>query len=144
MGKGATVKGYIMKETTGWLMPFQFNPEGFTYEYGTDLAVVKPPGAPHPLYQFVGGNERRIDLTLFLDDREKRNRTISQWESFLGNFYPLNYGKGFHPTPTAIFAMGRFVQRVIIINVKWDYQLFDKNLNPIRAEVTINMETVVK
>jgi hypothetical protein len=143
MGVGATTKGYLLKEPTNWLMPFQFNPEGFEYGYGTDYAVVKPPGSPHPLYQFVGGNERYITLSLFLDGREKRNSSIKNWQSFMGQFHPINYGTGFHPTPVAIFAMGPFVKRVIIRDVNWRFTMFDKNLNPIRAELEISMETVI-
>lgn len=143
MGRGAVTKGYLLKESTRWLMPFQFNPEEFEYGYGTDLAVVKPPGSPHPLYQFVGGNERVINLSLLLDGREKHNKTIKDWQSFMGNFHPINYGQGFHPTPVAVFAMGPFVKRVIIRDVTWRFLMFDKDLNPIRAEVDISMETVI-
>jgi hypothetical protein len=143
MGRGATTKGYLLKESTKTLMPFQFNPEEFEYGYGTDYAVVKPPGSPHPLYQFVGGNERTINLTLLLDGRERRDKTIKQWEDFMGNFHPVNYGTGFHPTPEAVFAMGPFVKRVIIIDINWRYLMFDKNLNPTRAELSISMETIL-
>lgn len=140
---GATVKGYFMNERTGKLLPFIYNPEEFEYSYSTDYAVVKPPGSPHPLYQFVGGNERMINVTLLLDGKERHPTKIRDWENFFSAFHPHNAKVTFNPVPTAIFAMGTFVKRVIVTNVRWRYFMFDKNLNPIRAEVTVDMETVV-
>lgn len=142
MGKGAKVKGYL--ELDGVIGEFMYNPEQFDYNYSTDYAVIKAPGSPHPVYQFVGGNERTITTTLLIDGREKG--TILQWTSLLGRSYPANRSKDknkFLPPPIAYFALGTFAKRVLIKDVTWRFTMWDKNLVPIRAEVDLVMETVL-
>lgn len=143
MGKGVKTKGYIMNSDTREMKSFIYNPEEYEYSYSTEYAVVKPPGSPHPLYQFVGGNERTITTTLLIDGREIGPRTVWEWNIFLGAFHPANRGfNSFNPPPTAIFAIGWFVKRVIIADLTWRYTMFDKDLNPTRAELGLTMNVV--
>lgn len=143
MGKGAKVKGYL--EIDGSLKSFIYNPEEFEYGYSTDYAVVKPPGSPHPIYQFVGGNERTITTTLLVDCRELGGYNLmKEWQNLLGRTHPANSGyNSFSPPSSAIFAIGPFVKRVIIRDVVWRFILWDKDLNPIRAELDLSMETIM-
>lgn len=142
MGKGAITKGYILAD--GTLKSFIYNPEEFEYGYSTEYASVKPPGSPHPVYQFVGGNERTITTTLLIDGREKGTGVVAEWEEFMGKFHPANSGyNSFNPPPWAMFAIGTFVKKVIIRDVNFRYILWDKQLNPLRAELDLTMETIM-
>lgn len=140
MGKGARIKGYM--QIGPQIKSFHYNPEEFEYGYSSDYAVVKAPGSPHPVYQFVGGNERTITTTLLLDGREKGQ--ISEWENFLGRTHPVNRGYNmFSPPPSAIFAIGPFVKKVIIRDVVIRYTQFNESLVPIKAEIDLTMETIM-
>lgn len=144
MGKGAITKGYIQNLSSKKLMKFIYNPETVEYGYGTEYAVVKAPGAPHPVYQFVGGNERTITTTLLLDGRELGMQKVKDQMFFLGAWHPANSGyRRFSPPPPAMFAMGWLVKKVIIKEVNFRIILFDKNLNPLRVECDITMETMM-
>ena len=145
MGKGATTKGYIQNLGNKRLKSFIYNPEEFEYGYSADYAVVKAPGSPHPVYQFVGGNERTITTTLLIDGRENGGfQTVKDWFYFFGPYHPVNAGSNsFNPPPMALFAIGWFVKKVIIRDVNWRVIMFDKNLNPLRVELDLTMETVL-
>lgn len=146
MGKGANVKGYIQNIKTKRLLKFIYNPETYEYGYSTEYAVVKAPGSPHPIYQFVGGNERMINTTILIDGREEQDgwKKVKEQISFFGLWHPANQGyRSFNPSSPALFAMGWFVKKVIIKEVNIRIILMDENLNPIRAEIDISMETMM-
>ena len=145
MGKGAITKGYMLNNETNAMKKFIYNPEEFEYAYSTEFATAKPPGAPHPLYQFVGGNERVITVTLLLDGREHGEKNVKEWNSFIGQSYPANRGGSdkFSPPPSYTFAIGWFVKKVIIVDTNWRYTMFDKNLNPTRCELTLTMNVII-
>lgn len=146
MGKGAPTKGYIQDLKSKKLLQFIYNPESYEYGYSTEYAVVKAPGSPHPIYQFVGGNERMINTTILIDGREGQDgwKKVKEQISFFGRWHPANQGfRSFNPSPPALFAMGWFVKKVIVKEVNIRIILMDENLNPIRAEVDISMETIM-
>lgn len=142
MGKGAVTKGYIQNLYTKELKRFIYNPEEFEYGFSTDFATIKAPGSPLPLYQMVGGNEKTISVTLFLDGREGPADTIKKWQVFLESFHPTRKGNmnSFQSVGDAWFCVGPFLKNVIIKDVSLRFTMFDKNLNPIRAEATLSME----
>lgn len=146
MGRGARTKGYIQNTKSKSMLQFIYNPESYEYGYSAEYAVVKAPGSPHPIYQFVGGNERTISTTILLDGRE----TSGGWEkvkeqmSFFGAWHPANQGfKSFNPPPPALFAIGWFVKKVIIKEVNFRVILMDEDLNPVRVECDLTMETMM-
>ena len=146
MGKGASTKGYIQNTKNKKMLQFIYNPESYEYGYSSEYAVVKAPGSPHPIYQFVGGNERSITTTILLDGRE----TADGWQKvkdqmyFFGAWHPANQGyKLFNPPPPALFAIGWFVKKVIIREVNFRVIMMDKDLNPIRVECDLTMETMM-
>jgi hypothetical protein len=144
LGKGAKTKGYMMNTENNSMKEFIYNPEEFEYGYSTEYATVKPPGSPHPVYQFVGGNERTITVTLLLDGREHGKNNIKDWNSFIGSSHPVNRGGSnkFSPPPPFMFAIGWFVKKVVILDTNWRYTMFDKDLNPIRCELTLTMDVL--
>lgn len=146
MGKGASTKGYIQDMRSKQLLEFIYNPESYEYSYSSEYAVVKAPGSPHPIYQFVGGNERTITTTILLDGREGEGgwQKVKDQMYFLGKWYPANQGyKTFNPPPPALFALGWFVKKVIIKEVHFRVVLMDANLNPVRVECDLTMETLM-
>lgn len=144
MGKGAVTKGYLQNLGNKKMMKFIYNPEEFEYGFGAEYAVVKAPGSPHPLYQFVGGNERTITTTLLIDGREIGADKVRAQLSFLGVWHPANNGyKRFTPPPPALFAMGWFVKKVIITDINYRVIMFDENLSPWRIECDLTMETLM-
>lgn len=146
MGKGASVKGYIQDLESKKMIQFIYNPEEYEYGYSAEYAVVKAPGSPHPIYQFVGGNERTITTTILLDGREGVDgwKKVKDQMYFFGRWHPANQGyRSFNPPPPALFALGWFVKKVIIKSVNFRVILMDKNLNPIRVECDLEMETMM-
>ena len=147
MGKGAQNKGYLQNTKNKQMIQFIYNPESYEYGYSTEYAVVKAPGSPHPIYQFVGGNERIITTTLLLDGRESAGgaQKVRNQMSFIGtHWHPANTGyRSFNPPPPALFAIGWFVKKVIIREVNFRVILMDKDLNPIRVECDLTMETMM-
>lgn len=144
MGYGASVKGYLQNLHTKGLMKFIYNPEEIDYGYSTDYAIIKAPGSPHPVYQFVGGNERTITTTLLIDGRELGSDIVQHQMDFLGTWHPANSGyNSFNPPPPALFAMGWFVKKVIITDIQFRIILFDKALNPQRVECDLTMQTMM-
>ena len=145
MGKGAKTKGYVQNLKTNKMIKFLYNPEGFEYGYSAEYAVIKAPGSPHPVYQFVGGNERTLTTTLLIDCRETGYEKFKQYTDFFGQWHPVNSGVNtFNPSPPALFGMGWFIKKVIIKELNWRFLLFDKDLNPIRAELDLTMETIME
>lgn len=142
MGKGAKTKGYIQNLYTKKLMKFIYNPEEFEYGFSTDFATIKSPGGPLPLYQLVGGNEKTINVTLFLDCREGKYTIINDWVKFFETFHPTSGGNmtAFKNIGDAWFCVGPFLKNVLIKDVNFKFTMFDKNLYPIRAEVDLSME----
>lgn len=144
MGKGASTKGYIQNLTTKKMMKFIYNPGEFEYGYSTEYAVVRAPGSPHPIYQFVGGNERTITTSLLIDGRERGYSIVKEQMEFLGQWHPANQGyQSFNPPPPALFALGWFVKKVVIKEVNFRVILMDKNLHPLRVECDLTMETMM-
>ena len=108
--------------------------------------MVKAPGSPHPIYQFVGGNERTLTTTILIDGRELANgaQKVKDQMHFLGAWHPSNQGyRSFNPSPPALFAIGWFVKKVIIKEVNFRVLMMDSDLNPIRVECDLVMETMM-
>lgn len=142
---GRLEKGYLENKSTGQILRFQYNPEEFTDDIQVEYRDIKSPGISYPIYQYIGGEPRRVEFTLFLDNMENRGGTnkVRETINYLNSFLPVaNKGARYTPPPELIFAFGWFVKTCILEAMPTRYTMFDRNLQPMRAEVDIVLKIV--
>lgn len=72
--RGKLTKGYLAAADNPSLsVRFQYNPEMFTDNISVEYKEIRSPGITYPLYQYVGGEARSIEFTLFLDAKESKH-----------------------------------------------------------------------
>jgi hypothetical protein len=138
-------KGYIENNATGSILRFQYNPEEFSDSQTIEYRAIKSPGISYPVYQYVGGEVRTISLTLFLDNMETTSSTnkVKETIDFLNNFLPTpNRGTRYAPPPSMTFGFGWFVKECLLIEMNTRYTMFDRKLQPLRAEVELSIQVV--
>lgn len=136
-------KGYIaMAYDTSVKMDFQYNPEQFTDNLAVEYKVIKSPGVSYPMYSYVGGDVRSVEFTLFVDGWEnpKIVRDKIGWLHRL--LPPANSNMQFKSPPICIFAFGWFVKKGILVSMPIRYTMFDRNLQPIRAEIDVTINII--
>lgn len=155
---GKLTKGYLAHANMPSIaLRFQYNPETFTDNIGVEYREIRSPGITYPLYQYVGGEPRTIEFTLFLDAREKsvdpfgsstdlvkNANKVRETINFLNTFLPGGGGVDdqFVAPPEMIFGFGWFVKRCILVGMPTRYTMFDSNLQPLRAEVDLKFNIV--
>lgn len=143
--KGKLEKGYIENIRTGGILRFQFNPEEITDSSSVEYRDIKSPGISYPVYQYVGGEPRTIEFTLFLDNTETKSgpNVILRAIGFLESFLPVpNRGTRYTPPSSLLFAFGPMVKTCILESMPITYKAFDRSLQPLRAEVTITLKVI--
>lgn len=142
---GRLEKGYLENRATGRALRFQYNPELFQDNISVEYREIKSPGISYPMYQYVGGEARSIDFTLYLDNRENNSgiNKVRETINFLNSFLPVgNRGKQFTAPPQLIFGFGWFVKPCILVAMPTRYTAFDRSLQPLRAEVDISLKII--
>lgn len=135
MGQGALKKGYIKNKSTGEVKPFLFNPQGYSDSRSTNIVEISSPGSSYPVFQYVSGGSRSLNLELYLRDTKKG--TISSYLSFLEKFMPK---KGrFNKPPVLIFAMGNDVRECVLTGLERSFTEFNTDLTPKEATVTLTL-----
>jgi hypothetical protein len=142
---GVLEKGYLENVKTGQVLRFQYNPEQFNDDIGVEYREIKSPGISYPIYQYVGGETRSIEFTLFLDNMENQGGTnkIRETINYLNTFLPpANMAVRYYPPPEVIFGFGWFVKRCILVAMPTRYTMFDRKLQPLRAEVDVRLNII--
>lgn len=137
-------KAYIQNKWTGQILTFQYNPPEFEDSHMVNYAPLTSPGMSYPMFQYVGGEVRRVTFELFLDAREDPTRSlVKKHIAFLHDFIPrANSGKAFTPPAIMVFAFGWFVKNCLLEDMKIRYEMFDEELNPIRATVQLTLAVI--
>src|SRR5690554_1812836 len=142
---GRLEKGYLENTKTGKILRFQYNPEEFSDDIQVAYREIKSPGISYPNYQYIGGEPRQIEFTLFLDNMENTGglNKVRETISFLNTFLPPhNKGARYAPPPELIFGFGWFVKPCILVGMPTRYTMFDRNLQPLRAEVDVILKII--
>lgn len=142
---GKLTKGAIRNNSTKKTLRFQYNPESFTDDVSVKYRDIESPGISYPIFQYTGGDVRTIEFTLFLDNVENSGSTnkITSAMSFIDAFLPpANKGRKYSPPPTMTFSFGWFVKDCVLESRQVEYTMFDRNLNPLRAEVTLRLRVI--
>jgi len=136
----ARTRGYIKDTGSGMVVPFLFNPEGFSDSHGVTYKEMASPGGPYPKFHFVRGQSKAVEVELFLFGH---NGEVKKYVAFLNNFLcPAKTGVKFTPPPTLIYAFGWYVKECILETLAMDYSEFDSNLNPVKAIAKLSLKAV--
>lgn len=142
---GKLEKGYLENTANGHVLRFQYNPEEFNDDISVEYREIRSPGISYPIYQFVGGEPRTIEFTLFLDNMENKGGTnkVRETINYLNTFLPAaNRATRYNPPPELIFAFGWFVKPCILVAMPTRYTMFDRSLQPLRAEVDVQLRII--
>lgn len=131
-------KGYIKNTATGSIMQFLYNPDEFSDRHSVEYSELDGVTCSYPDFQFVRGNAKTIDLKLFLYD-SNGNDVINQIK-FLNSFLPPAFrNKKAKAPPALIFAFGWYVKKCKLDEISVKYDMFDANLNPVKATATLKL-----
>lgn len=139
---GAPTKGLIKNCKTGVIQPMQFNPTDFEYSRSVTYANIEAPGMSYPDTQFVRGNIREFNVTLFFWDKPYTGLYVEKC-NFLGGFLtPETNTKGYTKPPEMIFTMGAWARRCVMTDLDITIMERDGSLNPTRFECRMSLRQV--
>lgn len=139
---GATTKGLIKNNTTGEVREFQFNPENFSYSRGVTYANLDAPGMEYPDTQFVKGNAREFQVTLFFFDKPFTNK-FKTYTWFFGGLMTQETNRADFKKPTdCTFVFGSWVRKCVVTDLNISVQEYDGNLNPVIFTCTLSLRQV--
>lgn len=149
---------------------FQYNPTEIQDSKGTEWVAKSYVGFSSQDYMWVKGNERVLSFKLFMDATASSipigsNNSVETFyprgvmemvEKLTKYLYPIQddrnspvYSSGgivpntrFMPPPLAIFVFGDLYLEGIVADVAVSYQLFNKDLQPIRCECQVKFKVI--
>ena len=149
------------------LIEFQFNPTQITDKRAVSYGVLNAPGMLMPIRQYIQGGDRTLSFTVTVEGMTDGLSAIARaedgsigpelnkyrallypqaegWQRVTGTFVPL-YQKfsQFVAPPACQFGFGDTVIDCIVTDVGITEKLFNQELRPLRAEVTVSLVEVV-
>lgn len=122
--------------------PFLYNPSSFKDNIRINYAEIAPPGISYPIPQYVGGELRTIEFTLYFNAKSYNGSSvvgseyIKQWIAFLNNYLPKANSQYTKPKILE-FAFGWFVKNTYLKSMITDYLGFTYDLQPAEANIDI-------
>ena len=148
------VKAFLTRKDNPLLIvPFLFNPEGFTVERTNQFTEVNIPGLPSSTFQFVKGGARTLTMDLFFDTYEKKmdvrifTDRITGWDS--GSMFSklpdiakglMDIDSDLHAPPVCLFIWGAYIFPCIIERVTKRFTMFLPEGIPVRATLKITLK----
>lgn len=126
--------------------PFLYNPTSFKDTIGVEYVQIKSPGISYPIPQYVGGELRTINFTLYFNYKGQTEtglvgaEYIRLWIAFLNNYLPKANSQYNRPKILE-FAFGWFVKNTYLQSMNTDYMGFTYSLQP--AEVSIDLSLII-
>lgn len=139
---GARTKGYIKNLKTGTIMKFQYNPEAFEYSRSATYSEMASPGMSYPVLQYVHGNSRSFPIELFMFDKPYSGVIPKQKSFYEGLLPPETNSITYTMPPTALFAYGDFIKKVVVEDLAIKIEEYNQNGNPIMARFTLTLRQV--
>ena len=125
-----------------------FNPDEYTVNKDNNFAQAAVPGLSTPLLQFVHGNLRTLDLTLFFDTYESHRRgartvnaagddvrTLTEPVVKLMSINPRT-----HVPPVVLFAWGSLTFTGVVQRVNQQFTLFAESGAPLRGRLQVTFQ----
>jgi LysM repeat protein len=148
------VKAFLTrKDKPGQIVPFLFNPDGFTVERNNQFTEVNIPGLPSSIFQFVKGGARTLTMDLFFDTYEEKidvrifTDRITGWDSgsMLSKLPGIAKGlmdidSDLHAPPVCLFIWGAYIFPCIIERVTKNFTMFLSEGIPVRATLNVTLK----
>ena len=149
------------------LIEFQFNPVQISDKRAVSYGVLNAPGMLMPIRQYIQGGDRTLSFTVTVEGMTDGPVAIARaddgsigpelnkyrallypqadgWQAATGTFVPLyQQFQQFVPPPTCQFGFGDTVIDCIVTDVGITEKLFNQDLRPLRAEVSVSLVEVV-
>ena len=138
-------------------VPCLFNPKELSLDTSNKYAEVNIPGLQSPIFQYVRGNSRTLNLDLFFDTYENHqnysvkmtNKDVRQYTDKLTG-WNVGYENGkkglmdidsdLHAPPVCIFVWGKFAFQCIIEKVNKKFTMFTSDGIPVRATLNVSLK----
>lgn len=129
-------------------IPVLFNPEQYSLSTGVQYAEKKAPGRKHPVNQYISGNSKSLDVTLFfdtyippsLDNPDEGGMDVAIYTSKIVKLAEVD--EKLKKVPAVTFAWGNMSFTGIIQNVKENYTMFLADGKPVRARLDVSFKSV--
>jgi hypothetical protein len=149
------------------LIEFQFNPTQISDKRAVTYGVLNAPGMLMPVRQYIQGSDRTLSFTVTVEGMTDGPVAIARaddgsigpelnkyrallypqadgWQTATGTFVPLyQQFQQFVAPPTCQFGFGDTVIDCIVTDVGITEKLFNQDLRPLRAEVSVSLVEVV-
>lgn len=132
------LRGYIVRDDTGAVIPFQFNPDSWTRTFKGVYVTPDAPGSVYPEINYIRQDKRTIPLSISYDKRvdsqhcKKPDDIISKLEKLTqpsSAYTVMQRGsKKFVAPPTCRFVFGDLVIKCKVSECKVTRKAYDKNL----------------
>lgn len=139
---GAPTKGLTKNNVTGEVRQFMFNPTEFEYSRGVTYATVDSPGMSYPDSQFVKGNVREFNVTLFFYDRPYTGKYIECCNYYGAFLTPETNTPWYHKPPEMTFVLGSWTRVVNMTELNIHIKMYDSQLNPVIFEFEMTLRQV--
>ena len=152
------VKAFLTRKDNPLLIvPFLFNPEGFTVERTNQFTEVNIPGLPSSTFQFVKGGARTLTMDLFFDTYEEKmdvrifTDRITGWDS--GSMFSklpdiakglMDIDSDLHAPPVCLFVWGAYIFPCIIERVNKNFTMFLPEGFPVRATLSVTLKEYIE
>lgn len=146
------------------LVEFQYNPTQFSDKLSVEYATINAPGLLAPVRQYSHGGDRTISFTVHIDglfdgpikiatdDKGGITPELNKYRAFMypkkqnnwkdakASFIELyDNTQQFASPPTCVFGFGEQISDCIVTDVSITETLFNEQLAPLRADVSITL-----
>lgn len=149
MAVGPQIKGlFILAD--GAPVPFLYNPNEVRESRTVEWAKKRGLGMSHPRSQYVGGNDREISFTMWLNLPTRWNSTTTfvPLEVYIESLFDLTRpvhrgGILVSAPPTVTLLLGTMVRPVKISSIEVTHRMWTKEMVLRMATVNVSLFTVV-
>jgi hypothetical protein len=142
---------FTRKDKPDVKIPCKFNPKELSFEKSNHFAEVNIPGLSSPIFQFVRGNARKLNIDLFFDtyeeiEDEKKDvreltNLITGWDDVSKPDKGLmDIDSDLHAPPICNFTWGEFTFNCIIETVSKKFTMFLPSGIPVRATLNVTLK----
>lgn len=149
MAIGPQIKGLFLLDD-GAPVPFLYNPDEVREGRTVEWAKKRGFGMSHPRSQYVGGNDREISFTMWLNDPFRWNGVATRvpLEPYIETFFDLTHpihrgGILTSAPPTVTLILGATVRRVKIASLEVMHRQWNELLVLRKATIAITLFEVV-
>ena len=142
-------KGVIYHRYRGELVdkiPFQFNPTTWSRELAVERFYTEHVGQYLPATQFIQFAPQKVTFELFLYSREGEidmDQLLAKLELLVSPGPEMNLDNTkFMSNGSAVLSLGDFVTEVQIDSMNFSHEFFDRNFNPTRTRVSLEMTPI--